>query len=191
MARPARLIPDLTPGTRLALHACCAPCAGGIISSLNDAAIALTVIWANPNIDEDQEHQRRRDCLQDFCAGLGIPFIDLGYDHPAWLAAIRGLEAEPERGRRCERCFVLRLQAAAAWAHTHHHPQLATTLGIGRHKDLEQVNRAGQAAVATCPDVSFVTHNWRRGGGIERMQSVASQAGFYRQDYCGCPFARR
>ena len=188
MTRP---VPDLPPGSRLALHACCAPCAGGIICDLGDAGIAVTVVWANANLDDRQEYHRRRDCLERFCAEHAVPWVCLEDDHQAWLSAVRGLEDAPERGQRCERCFRVRLQAAAAWARDHNHPLLATTLGIGRHKDLDQVHRAGQAAVATSPAVRFVAHNWRRGGGTERMQTVAREAGFYRQQYCGCPFSRQ
>jgi len=35
---------------RILLHCCCAPCTGGIIETLNESGILLTLFFYNPNI---------------------------------------------------------------------------------------------------------------------------------------------
>ena len=50
----------------------------------------------------------RASFLQD--AGMsGISLIELPYDPQAFYTAVKGLEAEPERGERCTVCYRLRM----------------------------------------------------------------------------------
>jgi 5,10-methenyltetrahydrofolate synthetase len=53
---------------------------------------------------------------------------------------------EPERGRRCEACFTLRLTAAARKAQELGIRFFTTTLASSRWKSLEQIERAGRRA---------------------------------------------
>ena len=45
-----------------------------------------------------------------------MPFIELEYDNETWCQATRGLENEPERGKRCSICFHLRLKRVMQYA---------------------------------------------------------------------------
>lgn len=51
------------------------------------------------------------------CQRLGVEVVDGDWDHNTWLEAVKGLENEPERGRRCSVCFSVRLRATAKLAH--------------------------------------------------------------------------
>jgi hypothetical protein len=175
----------------LLLHSCCAPCAGGILELLAETELAVTVFFCNPNIHPPEEYRRRMLEQQRFAEQLGVPFVEAAYEPDVWFEAVAGLEDEPERGRRCSVCFELRLAATARYAARHGFEAFATTLGISRWKDLEQVNAAGQAAARKHPEVLFWPHNWRKKGGSQRMVEVARRAGFYRQEYCGCIFSLR
>lgn len=55
----------------------------------------------------------------------------------------RGLEAEPEGGARCERCFRLRLTEAALAARDLHADYFTTTLSISPHKNAALLNAIG------------------------------------------------
>ncbi len=66
--------------------------------------------------------------------------------HGKWLEAVKGLENEPERGKRCAACFRHRLQATARKAEELGIPFFATTLASSRWKNLEQINAAGREA---------------------------------------------
>ncbi len=183
----------LPPGgvRRLALHVCCAVCAGTVIESLLAAGLEPVVVFANENLDSADEFRRRLTDVERFCAARGVACVALGYDPALWAATVRGLEGEPERGARCAACFRFRLERVADWAAAEGIELMATTLGIARMKDLAQVQAAGVAAVTDHPGVGFWPCNWRKRGGAQRMYRVAAREQMYRQDYCGCIFSRR
>jgi len=147
------------------------------------------VFFFNPNIHPDEEYRRRKDENKRFADKLGVPFHDADRDHDSWLEAVAGHESDPERGVRCGLCFAYRLRAAASWAAGHGFGRFTTSLGISRWKDFAQVCAAGRAAAAAFPEVEFWDVNWRKGGGAARMDELARQEAFYRQNYCGCEFA--
>ena len=108
--------------------------------------------------------------------------------------AVGGLEQEPERGKRCELCFQLRLKAAARKAYECGIPFFTTTLASSRWKDIEQINRAGKAAEEsfkspTLTPPRFWAQNWRKGGLSDRRNQLLKEFGFYNQSYCGCEFS--
>ncbi|PYF05414.1 hypothetical protein BJ122_101153 [Rhodopseudomonas faecalis] len=177
--------------SKVLLHCCCAPCAGEVIETLLWSQIDHTIFFYNPNIHPRREYFNRKAELQRFAIAHGIPFVDFDYDSSVWFARVRGLEAEPERGARCSICFDLRLEQTARYAHANNFPVIATSLGISRWKNINQVDASGQRAVADYPGLIYWGHNWRKRGGADRSQNLAKQQGFYRQDYCGCTYSRR
>ena len=132
--------------TEVLLHACCAPCSSAIVEWLLAHDVQPTIYYYNPNIWPREEYDIRKEESKRHAASLGIRWIDDDYDHASWLQHVCGLEQEPERGRRCEQCFTLRLTAAARKAQQLGIPYFATTLASSRWKSLEQINRAGLAA---------------------------------------------
>lgn len=176
---------------RVVLHVCCAVCAGEPLEALLEAGITPLIFFCNPNIDEREEYERRKAETIRLAGRAGVDWVDDDYDPSVWREVVRGLELEPERGVRCDRCFLMRLNRAAAFCRARGMGVLATTLGISPLKNLEQVNRAGQVAVEDFPDVLFWEVNWRARGGSERMFQIARQQKMYRQNYCGCAFSRR
>ncbi len=178
------------PGAgKLLLHCCCAPCSGGIIESLHEAGAEFAVYFYNPNIYPREEYEKRKEHNKRFADKLGVPFIDADYDNENWMARVKGLEDEPERGKRCTQCFSMRLERAALYAHENGFDTLATSLGISRWKDLDQVNACGLRAAARYGDLRFWDVNWRKDGGTERSAAIARRENFYRQDYCGCVYS--
>ncbi len=131
------------------LHACCAPCSGAVLECLRDSGIRPVVFFSNANIFPKEEYDLRLSELRRYGAVMGVEVVEDAYDHDAWLAAVRGLEREPERGARCAACFRFRLERAARYAASRGLPVLATTLASSRWKDLDQVNAAGLAACET------------------------------------------
>ena len=180
---------------RLLLHSCCAPCSAAIVEHLLENAVDTTVFFSNSNIFPQDEYLHRRAELERHLQALGIPFVEDDYDHSAWLASVRGLEQEPERGSRCTQCFRFRLLRAASYAAGHAFTHLATTLASSRWKNIDQVNAAGQWAVGqvgtTEVPLQFLDRNWRKGGLQERRAQLLRQYAFYNQQYCGCEFSIR
>ena len=187
------------------LHACCAPCSSAIVEWLLAHDVQPTIYYYNPNIWPREEYDIRKEESKRHAASIGIRWIDDDYDHASWLQHVCGLEHEPERGRRCEQCFTLRLTAAARKAQQLGIPYFATTLASSRWKSLEQINRAGLAAekiVTNLPSLRegsgvvspfprFWAQNWRKGGLQDRRNELLKEYHFYNQQYCGCEFSIR
>ena len=186
--------PELEPpaaGQRLLMHSCCAPCAGEVLAAVKAAGIDTTVFFYNPNIHPAAEYEIRKAEDIRYCDELGIPHIDGDYDTDNWFERIRGLEDEPERGRRCTVCFDMRFERTALYAAEHGFGLISSTLGISRWKNMAQINEAGVRATAAYPEVAYWTLNWRKQGGAARMIEIAKQEGFYQQEYCGCVYSLR
>tara|TARA_B100002049_G_scaffold232739_1_gene212345 strand:- start:423 stop:974 length:552 start_codon:yes stop_codon:yes gene_type:complete len=153
--------------------------------------IETTVYFYNPNIHPIEEYTIRKDENKRFCDQLGFEFIDADYDKENWFERIKGLEEEPERGERCTKCFDMRFERSALYAHENNYPLFATTLGISRWKDLNQVNEAGIRAAHRYSNLSYWDFNWRKKGGSARMIEISKREKFYQQEYCGCVFSLR
>ncbi|MBR1778105.1 MAG: epoxyqueuosine reductase QueH [Alphaproteobacteria bacterium] len=174
----------------LLLLSCCAPCSCAVIDKLARERKDFTVLFYNPNIQPAEEYEKRRMENERFCQERNVPFIALEYDPKNWLNAVKGLENEPERGKRCSVCFHLRLKRAMEYAQENGFETVSSVLGISRWKDMNQVNRAArQASLKT--GVFYDETNWRKGGLEQLRQQLVKETGMYAQDYCGCPFSKR
>ena len=183
--------------TKVLLHTCCAPCSSAIIEALLKNGITPVIYYCNPNIFPQEEYEIRKDECTRYAKALGLEIVDADYDHDNWLEAMKGLEAEPERGGRCLKCFKLRLLRTAEYARDHGFKVITTTLASSRWKSLDQINEAGlwacNAVENVPPDDSVIwwNQNWRKGGLQERRLQIIKEYDFYNQQYCGCEFSMR
>ena len=171
------------------LHSCCAPCSAAIIEWMLAHDILPTIYYYNPNIFPLEEYEKRKGEITRYASSLGLNIIDGDWEHEAWRAMVRGLENEPERGRRCRRCFAIRLQAAAIEARKRGLKYFTTTLASSRWKSIEQITEAGEEAQNAVPGTIFWAQNWRKGGLSDRRNQLLHEYGFYNQKYCGCEFS--
>lgn len=188
---------------KVLLHACCAPCSSAILEWLLGHGIEPVIYYYNPNIYPREEYEIRKAESQRQAKSSGIRWIEglppcdspekseqaWGKAHSEWLEAVRGLENEPERGKRCEQCFYYRLQATARQAQKSGIEWFATTLASSRWKNIDQVNSAGIQAARE--NVHFWAQNWRKDGLQERRNALLREYKFYNQLYCGCEFSQR
>lgn len=173
------------------LHTCCAPCSSAIIECMMKHDIRPTIFYCNPNIYPEEEYLiRKNECIR-YCKGLGLSFIDADHDYNRWRSEMCGLENEPERGGRCQKCFTLRLTETARYASENGFKVFTTTLASSRWKNLDQINIAGRLAAAKYPGTIFWEQNWRKGGLSERRIAIIKEYNFYNQQYCGCEFSMR
>ena len=182
--------------TDVLLHACCAPCSSAIVEWMMANGVRPVIYYFNPNIWPREEYEIRKQESKRHAESLGLTWIDGDYNHEEWLHGVCGLEGEPERGRRCEQCFVLRLTAAAKKAQELGIPYFTTTLASSRWKSLDQINRAGEIAQESVKAESnfsplYWSQNWRKGGLYERRNQLLKEYNFYNQQYCGCEFSMR
>jgi predicted adenine nucleotide alpha hydrolase (AANH) superfamily ATPase len=153
--------------------------------------IDFSIFFYNPNIHPIQEYEIRKEENISFAKKHNIPFIDADYDKDNWFARVKGLEWEPERGKRCTLCFDMRFERTALYAHEHGFPVISSSLGISRWKDMNQINEAGLRAASRYPQIEYWTYNWRKNGGSGRMYEIAKRENFYQQEYCGCVYSLR
>ncbi|WP_273384721.1 epoxyqueuosine reductase QueH [Actinobacillus porcinus] len=187
--RPKLIMPN--DHKKLLLHTCCAPCAGEIIAAVMASDVEFTIFFYNPNIHPHKEYLIRKDENKRFADKHNIPFIDADYDRADWFERVKGLEHEPERGARCTKCFDMRLERTALYAHENGFPVIATSLGISRWKNQEQVYDSGRRAASRYEDVIFWDFNWRKDGGSARSDRLRKEERFYKQEYCGCVYSLR
>ena len=176
------------------LHTCCAPCSSAIIETMLQNGITPVIYYCNPNIYPREEYEIRKEECTRYARSLGLEIVDADYDHDNWLAEMKGLEGEPERGGRCLKCFKMRLFRTAEYACQRGIRVITTTLASSRWKSLDQINEAGEWACSMIPperEVIWWNQNWRKGGLQERRLEIIRQYDFYNQQYCGCEFSMR
>ena len=173
---------------KLLLHACCGPCSPYVLQRLR-AEFDVCGFFYNPNIHPIREYEFRRQELERLAGKLEWKVVFAPYDMGAWFAAVRGLEREPERGRRCPVCFRLRLEKAFQHAREHGFAVVASTLSISPYKATVQINEQG-AALAGKYGVAFLPENFKKNDGHGAARRLAQELGIRHQDYCGCVFSK-
>lgn len=173
---------------KLLLHTCCAPCSAYVLKLLE--TFDVSVFYHNPNIDTLEEYERRRDECQKYCEKNSIPFIEEPYKPDEWAIYIEGFEGEPEGGKRCAKCFELRLTKTAEFALANDFDCFATTLSISPHKNSKLINEIGKQ-IGTIVSVKFLESDWKKEDGYKKSCEISKNEGFYRQNYCGCKYSKR
>jgi predicted adenine nucleotide alpha hydrolase (AANH) superfamily ATPase len=178
---------------RVLLHSCCAPCSGAMVEEMcsSEAIDKVTVFFYNPNIHPKREYEIRKEENKKWCARLGVEFIDCDYDADQWYERMKGMEFDPERGRRCTECFDMRMERAALYAHEHGYDAIATTNSTSRWKDAKQVDDSGFRAAARYEGLKYWTSDWQSDSMTLRKYEISALERFYKQEYCGCSYSLR
>lgn len=171
------------------LHACCAPCASYVLEYLAPY-FDLAVLFYNPNIYPAEEYERRLGEVRRLIGIMdcGISLIEDEYTPADYVARAAGLESEPEGGLRCVECIGMRIERTATLA-AGKFDYFATTLSISPHKNAELINTLGYAAAEKHGAVWFPA-DFKKRGGYARSCELCREYDIYRQNYCGCSFAK-
>jgi predicted adenine nucleotide alpha hydrolase (AANH) superfamily ATPase len=174
---------------RLLLHLCCGPCGTAVVEQLSPD-YDLTLYWFNPNIQPAEEFALRLAAAQELAGRLGLTLHVQTGGEDDFAEVARGLEASPEGGERCRKCYELRLRQAMQAAREQDIPLVATTLSISPHKSAATLNEIGER-LADKLGVHFLAADFQHDGGFARSVELSKEFGLYRQKYCGCLFSRR
>lgn len=176
----------------LLLHCCCAPCSSSVIEYLHPY-FNITVFFYNPNITSEEEYEKRKQELKRYIRevsyGEEISMIDGDYEPERFFSLAKGYEKEPERGKRCERCFLLRLEKTAKEARERGFDYYATTLSVSPHKDAKKLMEIGEL-LAKKHGVEYLPSDFKKRNGYIRSIELSKKYGLYRQDYCGCIYSK-
>ena len=170
---------------RIVLHTCCSVCATSPVERLLSQGYEVVLFFSNSNIFPKQEYEKRLQSTVKLAGLLHIELTEDVYDHSSWLRHVRGLENEPERGRRCIKCFEYNLERTAMAAQKLCIPSFTTTLTVSRHKPSKAIFAVGE----TFP--GFMPIDFKKKDGFSRSMELSRQYGLYRQNYCGCEFSMR
>ena len=134
----------------------------------------LIGFFYDPNIHPYSEYQLRLLDVQRSCDMLGIELIEGEYDYKNWLDAVKGLENEPEKGRRCEVCFDKRFEVSAKKALEIGEKKITTTLLVSPLKSQEQLKKSGDAFYKK-NGVEFIAVDYRSDGGTQEQSRVTKE----------------
>jgi len=171
------------------VHICCSVDSHFFLQKLqNDYPNEKLVgFFYDPNIHPYSEYKLRFLDVQHSCKKLNIELIEGEYDYENWLEAVRGLENEPEKGKRCEVCFDKRFEVSAHKALELGEKKFTTTLLVSPLKSQEQLKKSG-ASFFEKHGIEFIAVDYRANGGTQDQSRVTKEEQLYRQDYCGCIF---
>ena len=178
---------------RLLLHVCCAPCSSYCLEYLSQY-FEITVYYYNPNISIKEEYAHRLNEEKRLVSQMPfknpVTVIEGAYDPNEFFDAVKGLENEPEGGKRCEKCFELRLGSAAKLASDMGFDYFTTTLSISPLKNAELLNTIGAREAERC-GASWLYSDFKKREGYKRSIELSREYDLYRQNYCGCIFSSR
>ena len=167
------------------LHSCCGPCASACVPRLKEGGHAVTMFFSNSNIDTREEYGKRLDAARKLAAAEGVELVADAYDHAEWLREVAiGFEDEPEKGRRCERCYRYNLARTAAYAAANGFEAFTTSLTVSPHKPSAKI-------FAALAHPQFLKNDFKKREGFKLSVKRAAELGLYRQAYCGCEFSKR
>lgn len=175
---------------KIILHACCAPCASYPIKKLISDGYKPVVFFYNPNIYPFKEYEIRKNELISYCKKNNIDFYIDEYYIKEFYDFIKGFENEPEKGKRCELCFNLRLKKTAEFALKNNISYFTTTLSVSPHKDFKTILKQGKI-IENQTGVQFLEYNFKKQDGFKISRQIAKENNMYFQQYCGCEFSIR
>ena len=187
------IIKNISEGSTLLLHACCAPCSSAVLERLGNF-FNISILYYNPNITNKDEYDKRLDEIikftNSFKTKYPITVIPGRYDQKEFFDIARGLENEPERGKRCYMCYELRLKETAKIAKEKGFDYFTTTLSLSPYKDAKWINEIGEVLEKEF-DVNFLYSDFKKKNGYKRSIELSKEFNLYRQDYCGCVYSVR
>lgn len=176
---------------RVLLHSCCGPCSSAVLEYLTQY-FDVTLLWYNPNLFPQEEFDRRLSTQRELIEKMGLTgrvgILAEPWRSEEYYALIKGLEDEPEGGRRCTACFRLRLEETAKLARERGFDFFCTTLTLSRYKDAVRINALGEE-IAAQTRTAWLPSDFKKQGREVRSAQLARQYGLYQQRYCGCEYS--
>ena len=184
---------SIEEGTPLLLHACCAPCSSAVLERIGNF-FKITILYYNPNITNEEEYKKRVEEVKRFISSFKTKYpISLeegNYDPREFFDISKGLEKEPERGKRCYKCYLLRLNETAKVAEKLGFDYFCTTLTLSPHKNSNWINEIGDN-LNNKYNSTYLYSDFKKKNGYKRSIELSDEYNLYRQNYCGCVYSIR
>lgn len=181
---------------RLLLHACCGPCSTSCVERVADE-YEVTLYYYNPNIMDREEYLRRREALLKFIDAFNadnegrtrVEYLEGEYDPERFIRLAESMKDEPEGGKRCDMCFAMRLSDTAKMAKELGYDYFTTTMSVSPHKDYKTIAELG-FSLEENTGVKYLDIDFKKRNGFGRSVEMSKMYGLYRQNFCGCEYAR-
>ena len=177
---------------KLMLHSCCGPCSSSVLERLVEE-YEITIFYYNPNIYPNEEYIRRKEEQKKFIIKAysdKVKLIEGDYNKDDFYNIVKGLEDEPEGGKRCFKCYKLRMLMTAKLAKELNYDIFATTLTVSPHKSSKKINEIG-IEIENEINFPYLESNFKKQNGYLRSIELSKEYGMYRQFYCGCEFGKK
>jgi predicted adenine nucleotide alpha hydrolase (AANH) superfamily ATPase len=147
-----------------------------------EMGIEVSGLWFNPNIHPYTEYKNRLDSVKEL---ERIWKLDVEYiDHYGLKEYIRNVAGREEK--RCEYCYLVRLEEAAKKATARGYDAFTTSLLVSPYQKFDIIVDIGRA-MQDKYSVEFFAEDFRTGFRQGRM--TAKEMNLYRQKYCGCIYS--
>ncbi|MFN3691854.1 MAG: epoxyqueuosine reductase QueH [Fervidobacterium sp.] len=168
------------------LHVCCAP--DLVIAYLSGAR--GDIFFYNPNIHPKSEYEKRFNEVLKIAKLWELNVLKVPYEPEKFFEKTKGLEEEPEQGKRCEICVKMRLEKTIEIAEKINYKSFSTTLTASPKKSVEMINRIGNEITSDVSvKISWLPNVYRKTRLYNEAQRLIKQLGIYRQNYCGCIYS--
>ena len=177
---------------KLLLHACCAPCSSAVLERISKY-FDITILYYNPNITEEKEYNKRLEEIKTFVKKLNLDNVTVlpgRYNPEEFFDIATGLEEEKERGKRCFKCYKLRLEETARQAEKLGFTYFTTTLSISPYKNSKWLNEIGEE-LNKMYNSTYLYADFKKKNGYKRSIELSKKFNLYRQDYCGCIYSKK
>ena len=165
----------------LLLHSCCAPCSSYCLEYLSNF-FKITIFYYNPNITEKEEYLKRvveqKRLIKELPCKYEIKFLEGNYNPKLFFNLSKGLEREPEKGKRCFKCYELRLQETALIAKKLDFDYFATTLTLSPYKNSNWVNEIGEK-LETKYNIKYLYSDFKKKNGYKRSIELSKIYNLY------------
>ncbi len=171
---------------KVLLHICCAPCACYPLKVLKEKGFEVMGLWYNPNIHPCTEFVKRMATVKKLekLENIKVIYFET-YEPEKWFREVAFRE---EKSIRCQICYSMRLEMAAAVAKKGKFDYFTSTLFYSKYQKRELMLPLAENASKKF-GVKFLDIDFREGWseGIE----ISKSYNLYRQQYCGCLYSEK
>jgi len=175
--------------TKILVHICCAPDALYVLGILKND-FDVSGYFYNPNIHPRKEHDLRLEEARSVAKSLKVTLYEDKYETERWFDITQKFRFEPEKGKRCNICYAMRLEKTALKAKELNFETFTTVMSLSPWKKSDVMNRIG-LMFSHRHGINFFEANFKKKDGFRKSVELSKHHGLYRQNYCGCEFSRR
>ncbi len=174
---------------KLLVHICCASDALYVLALLKEN-YSVSGYFYNPNIHPSEEYMLRLEETRKVAKTLNVKLFEEIYDDERWLKITQKFKEEPEKGRRCDVCYAMRLEKTAQKTSELGFDIFTTVMSLSPWKKADVLNRLGRM-FARKYKIKFLEANFKKKDGFKKSVELSKSHGLYRQNYCGCIYSKK